>query len=560
MFGHLPATLPHEIRTGSWLAREALPNARGLRRYATAFCVIAAALSTAPLAARGTHTPHNVRPHLPNPRLVPYPRLAWPLEISGSQHIPAAWADIAGWSEDDHLAAYKAFRLSCRPISAQRPLPADPKALGISLRDPCRAAKASDISDGARARAFFEEHFLPLRISRLGEGDGFVTGYYEPVIDGSRTQTDVYTVPVYRRPSNLFVRGFNQSSVGLPNKGEVFRKIGRRKLVPYYDRAEIEDGAIAGRGLEICWLKDQTDLLFTQIQGSARVHLEDGSTLRINYDAHNGYPYTPVGRILIDRGIIPKEQMSMQKIREWMEQNPDGAKELRRQNKSYIFFREVQLSDKDEAVGAQGVPLTPGRSIAVDKALHVYGTPFFIEGELPIESAQSKTPFRRLMVAQDTGSAIVGPARADLYFGAGADAGRVSGRLRHNMRFVILVPKRLDPTARGRKMPVPDPRPSAKIAKLFPQVDPLKDQKNGVKAHALEAAAPSGAKDATKPIEPAKNAAPPTGQAPAAAVAQAATTPAAAAKPVPLPEARPNIKPVRELRRRRQYRTYYRGR
>ena len=180
-----------------------------------------------------------------------------------------------------------------------------------------------------------------MRISRLGEDAGFVTGYYEPVIDGSRTQTDVYTVPVYRRPSNLFVRGFKQDAPSLPNKGQVFRKIGRRKLVPYYDRAEIEDGAIAGRGLEICWLKNQTDLLFAQIQGSARVRLEDGSTIRINYDAHNGYPYTAVGRILIDRGIIPKEQMSMQKIREWMEQNPDGAKELRRQNRSYVFFREV---------------------------------------------------------------------------------------------------------------------------------------------------------------------------------------------------------------------------
>ena len=363
-----------------------------------------------------------------------------------------------------------------------RPTPRrDAKALGSSLRDPCRAARAADISDGARAKAFFEEHFLPLRISRLGEDQGFVTGYYEPVLDGSRTKTDVYTVPVYRRPSNLFVRGFKQDAPSLPNKGEVFRKIGRRKLVPYYDRAAIEDGAIAGRGLEICWLKSQTDLLFAQIQGSARIRLEDGSTVRINYDAHNGYPYTAVGRILIDRGIIPKEQMSMQKIREWMEQNPDGANELRRQNRSYVFFREVPLSDKDEAVGAQGVPLTPGRSIAVDKALHVYGTPFFIEGELPIESEQSKTPFRRLMIAQDTGSAIVGPARADLYFGAGADAGRVSGRLKNNMRFVILVPKSLDPAARGRKMPLPDARPSAKIAKLFPQTDPLKDQTNGAK-------------------------------------------------------------------------------
>src|SRR5204863_1275212 len=155
------------------------------------------------------------------------------------------------------------------------------------------------------------------------------------------------------------------------------------------------------------------------------------------YDAHNGYPYTPVGRILIYRNIIPRDQMSMQKIREWMEANPDGANELRRQNKSYVFFREVQLSDKDEAVGAQGVPLTPGRSIAVDKSLHVYGTPFFIEGELPIDSELPRTPFHRLMIAQDTGSAIVGPARADLYFGAGVDAGKIAGRLKHNMRFVV---------------------------------------------------------------------------------------------------------------------------
>jgi membrane-bound lytic murein transglycosylase A len=498
--------------------------------------VIAVALSSilytahAARIGRMAHTEHTGKNV--SARSLPYPQLSWPLEIPGSQYASVAWADIAGWRDDDHLAAYKAFRVSCKPIAEQRDPPADPKALGISLRDPCRAAKAADISDGARARAFFEDHFLPLRISRLGEDQGFVTGYYEPVIDGSRTQTDVYTVPVYRRPSNLFVRGFRQDAVGLPNKGPVFRKIGRRKLVPYYDRAEIEDGAIAGRGLEICWLKNQTDLLFSQIQGSARVHLEDGSTVRINYDAHNGYPYTAVGRILIDRGIIPKEQMSMQKIREWMEQNPDGAKELRRQNRAYVFFREVQLSDKDEAVGAQGVPLTPGRSIAVDKALHVYGTPFFIEGELPIESEQSKTPFRRLMVAQDTGSAIVGPARADIYYGAGSDAGRVSGRFRHNMRFVILVPKSLDPVARGRKMPIPDARPSEKIAKLFPQVDPLKDQQKDQKTTAPAAAPPSS------------TTAPP---------------PAPQAAAVPLPEARPNTKPSRDERRSRRVRYDRRG-
>jgi membrane-bound lytic murein transglycosylase A len=506
------------------LAREALTNARG-RPRAAAFCVIAAVLLLAPLVAFAARHARSNPPS--SARLIPYPRLPLPLEISGSQYVPVAWADIPGWNDDDHLEAYKAFRTSCKSISVEPPaLPADPKALGGSLRDPCRAARAAAISDAAKAKTFFEENFFPLRISRLGEGEGFVTGYYEPIIDGSRTPTDVYTVPVYRRPSNLFVRGKKQSDSSLPNKGEVFRKIGRRKLVPYYDRAQIEDGAIAGRGLEICWLKSQTDLLFSQIQGSARVRLEDGSTIRINYDAHNGYPYTAVGRILIDRGIIPKEQMSMQKIRDWMDQNPDGAKELRRQNRAYVFFREVQLSDKDEAVGAQGVPLTPGRSIAVDKALHVYGTPFFIEGELPIESEQSKTPFRRLMVAQDTGSAIVGPARADIYFGAGADAGRVSGRLRNNARFIILVPKSLDPVARGRSMPVPDPRPSEKIAKLFPQVD----TKNA-----------AGAAEAAKKVTPAP-------AQPATAAAQPSTT-SSAAPAVPLPEARPNIEPGRTGRR-----------
>jgi membrane-bound lytic murein transglycosylase A len=461
-----------------------------------------------------------------------------PLQITGAQYAPVAWSDIAGWSEDDHLAAYKTFRDSCKPIAAQTKPPSESKALGSSLRDPCRIARGYELSDGARAKAFFEENFLPLRISRLGEPEGFVTGYYEPIVDGSRTENEVYKVPVYRRPSNLFVRGSTQSSAGLPNGGKVFRKIGRRKLVPYYDRTEIEDGAIAGRGLEICWLKDQTDLLFSQIQGSARVSLDDGSTVRINYDAHNGFSYTPVGRILIERNIIPKDQMSMQKIREWMEKNPNEADELRRQNKSYVFFREVQLSDKDEAVGAQGVALTPGRSIAVDKSLHVYGTPFFIEGVLPIESEISKTPFRRLMIAQDTGSAIVGPARADLYFGAGAEAGKTAGRLRHNMRFVMLLPKSLDPEARGRKMPVPDARPSEKIAKLFPQVDPLKD-------------AP---KDATKDTPKDQKSAAPTAPPPAAAPASAAQ--AAVVKPVPLPAARPSIKPVSDPPRHRHIRRF----
>src|SRR5262249_20479206 len=294
------------------------------------------------------------------------------------------------------------------------------------------------------------------------------------------------------------------------------------------------------------------------------------STVRINYDAHNGYPYTPVGRILIDRGIIPKEEMSMQRIREWMEQNPDGAKELRRQNRAYVFFRVVQLSDQDEAVGAQGVPLTPGRSIAVDKGLHVYGTPFFIEGELPIESAQSKTPFHRLMIAQDTGSAITGPARADLYFGAGADAGRVSGRLKHNMRFVMLVPRDLDPVARGHKMPVPDARPSAKIAKLFPRTDPAtgqakdqtKDQAKDQTKDGKAEAKPQGPSVALADPKPPASSPPPAkapGVAtPSATVAQAPDASATPTAAIPLPEPRPHIEGERW--HHRTIRRYYRDR
>lgn len=454
----------------------------------------------------------------------------WPLEIPDGQYAPLKWSEVVGWSDDDPLPAFKTFRTSCKPIAAQKGPLADSKALGTSLRDPCIAARAEDISDGVKARAFFEKNFTPLQISRIGEDAGFVTGYYEPIVDGSRVQTDVYNVPVYRRPSNLFVRGYSQANASMPNKGQVFRKIGRRKLVPYYDRAEIEDGAIAGRGLEVVWLKSQTDLLFIQIQGSARIKLEDGSMVRINYDAHNGYPYTPVGRVLIERNIVPKEQMSMQKIREYMEQNPDGAKELRRFNRSYVFFREVKLAADDEAVGAQGVPLTAGRSIAVDKSLHVYGTPFFIEGNLPIESDTSNTPFRKLMIAQDTGSAIIGPARADIYFGAGGEAGRVAGRLKNPARFVMLLPNSLDPVARGKTVPLPDERPSATIAKLFPQTEPVKE------------AAKEPVKDVPK--EPAKESVKETSKDTAKEQPAPAASPAAAAVPaVPLPEARPKAAP-----------------
>jgi membrane-bound lytic murein transglycosylase A len=229
--------------------------------------------------------------------------------------------------------------------------------------------------------------------------------------------------------------------------------------VPYYDRGAIEAGALDGQRLEICWLKDPLDVLAIQLQGSGRVILEDGTPLRINYDSHNGYPYSWIGRVLIERNLIPGEEMSMQRIRDWMAANPEEAQKVRATNRSYVFFRITGLTNENEPVGAQGVPLTPGRSIAVDRR-HEYGTPFFIEANLPIESAKLVSPFHRLMVAQDTGSAIVGPARADLYWGGGDDAGRIASRIRHRGRFVMLLPRELDMIEAGSHMPLPPPRPT----------------------------------------------------------------------------------------------------
>ena len=228
--------------------------------------------------------------------------------------------------------------------------------------------------------------------------------------------------------------------------------------MPYYDRAAIEAGALDGQKLEICWVKDPSDVLAMQIEGSARVILEDGTPLRIHYDSHNGYPFSAVGRVLIERNLIPREEISMQRIREWMAANPEEAPKLRATNRSYVFFRITGLTNEGELIGAQGVPLTPGRSIAVDR-LHEYGTPFFIEANLPIETAKHISPFRRLMIAQDTGSAIVGPARADLYWGAGDNAAHIAGRIRHSGRFVMLLPRELDMMQAGSQMPLPTPKP-----------------------------------------------------------------------------------------------------
>ena len=314
------------------------------------------------------------------------------IRFPDTQYEPVEWSDLDGWASDDHAAAFSTFLASCKALTVTKQRPAGRGSLQSSMRSrtfASRAFAAIPLDDDG-ARKFFEDNFRPLRINRIGDNGGFLTGYYEPIIEGSRVPTGEFTAPLYRRPPNLVVSGRRKLGDAFPSKGvKVGRRFGRRKIVPYYDRGQIEDGALDGWHLEICCLHSPVDVLFAQIQGSARIRLEDGTILRVNYDFHNGWPYTPVGRVLIDRGYLSKDAVSMQSIRDWMEANPDLAKDVRRANKSYVFFRITDLATEDEAIGAEGVPLVPGRSIAVDHALHVYGTPFFIDANLPI--ANEKT-------------------------------------------------------------------------------------------------------------------------------------------------------------------------
>jgi membrane-bound lytic murein transglycosylase A len=392
-----------------------------------------------------------------------------PLTLPDSQLEPLEWSAVDGWAGDDHLAAFATYQASCQALRHITRIQ-DRGPILAAMWEVCRKALPLQPADAQSARTFFEQNFAPMRIARLGESAGFVTGYYEPIVEGSRFPSPEFHVPLYRRPPDLVAAGYKPGSAPFPNRGAL---VGRRdvnnRIVPYHDRGAIEAGALDGQKLEICWLRDPFDALSIQIEGSGRVILEDGTPLRVNYDSHNGFPYSAVGRALIERNLIPREEMSMQRVREWMAAHPDEAPTLRAANRSYVFFRVTGLSMDGEAVGAQGVALTPGRSIAVDR-LHEYGTPFFIEADLPIENVKAAARFRRLMIAQDTGSAIVGPARADLYWGAGDDAARVAGRIRHSARFVMLVPRDLDLIAAGHTTPLPLPKPS------IPEVEAKKDK------------------------------------------------------------------------------------
>lgn len=344
-----------------------------------------------------------------------------------------AYADIDGWADDDHAAAWMAFRRSCTRIVAGGTHP---------LADVCRKALSEpDTLDDAAARTFFERHFAPHRVVGVHKG-GFLTGYFEPELQGSRVRTDAFTVPVYTRPDDLTLRApdaerakFNDTVTGFRNTpaGEA----------PYWTRAEIEEGALAGRGLELLYLADPVEAFIMHVQGSALIALPDGSHVRLGYAAKNGHPYTSIGRLLVERGEMAKEAMSLDALKAWLRADPERGAALMRENRSFIFFRELGAEESQAGPqGAQGVSLTPGRSLAVDGAIHALGTPIWVTApDLDVHGARG---FRRLMIAQDVGSAIRGPERGDIYWGSGAEAGRVAGLTRHTGRFFVLLPKGRD--------------------------------------------------------------------------------------------------------------------
>jgi membrane-bound lytic murein transglycosylase A len=346
-----------------------------------------------------------------------------------------AFSNIAGWDEDAHAAALAAFKAGAPRVAASPPKTRGLGVDGAALQQVAR--RALDIATGptGAARQFFETNFVPHRI----EAAGFVTGYYEPDVAASRSRTERFRVPLYRRPNDLV----EVSAPERPAGWDPDMRFGRRTasgVVPYLDRAAIEEGALAGRGLELAWLEDPVDAFFIHVQGSARLRLSDGELVRIAFDGKSGHAYTSIGRLAVERGILAREAADKDGLEVWLRRHKKEARALMRENRSFIFFRETGQGDSEGPLGAAGVPLVSGRSLAVDRTLHTFHTPIWINVPGLADPEQSDRPFRRLMVAHDTGSAIVGPARGDIFVGSGADAGSVAGRIRHEATMIALLP------------------------------------------------------------------------------------------------------------------------
>jgi len=364
---------------------------------------------------------------------------------------PVAFGAIPGWQDDDFVQALSCFRNSARRMSVK---PYRRKAVGVDpqeLAEIGQRALALDeaaLSDGKKAREFLEANFRALSIIP-DAGSGFVTGYFEPEVAASPVRTERYSYPLYRRPPDLVEVDDAEMPAGW-NPEIRFARIERGRLAEYHDRAAIEAGVLAGRGLEIAWIENPVDGFFIHVQGSARLSMPDGAVKRISYAAKSGHPFTPIGRILIDLGELRREEVTMTSIRAWLHGHPDRAAVVMAENRSFIFFAETEAAEPapNPALGpvaAAGVQLTPGRSLAVDRTLHTFATPFFVAVRQAF--AGHGRLFRRLMIAQDTGSAIVGVARGDLFIGTGAEAGEIAGAIRHEADFLLLAPAGGEPLA-----------------------------------------------------------------------------------------------------------------
>jgi len=337
---------------------------------------------------------------------------------------PAAWTELPGWGEDAAADAFSTFLRSCYALKSKP-----------EWQKVCADASTAPARDDASLRRFFESDFTPYAVANPdGSAEGTITGYYEPLLRGSRKQSAQYRFPVLSVPDDLLIVDLGE----LYPEVKSLRMRGRidgRRVVPYYTRSEIETGKASVAGREILWVDDAVDLFFLQIQGSGKVALDTGEVVRVSYADQNGHPYRSVGRLLVERGELTLDQASMQGIKSWGSRNPDKLPELLNANASYVFFREQPASASGPS-GALGVPLTAGRSVAVDPRAVPLGAPVFLSTTWP----NSTLPLNRLMMAQDTGGAIKGAVRADFYWGSGDEAGAQAGRMRQTGRIWVLLP------------------------------------------------------------------------------------------------------------------------
>ena len=378
----------------------------------------------------------------------PKPPVAPPPSAPAFELSAVGFNQLEGWPNGNPERALGAFRRSCAALldrAADAPLGGAGYAGTVAdWESACRQAASTQPSTPDGVRAFFEAAFVPYRIAQA-HTDGLFTGYYEPELRGSRTRHGAYQTPLYGVPTDLV-----RNDMGIFRDTLIGRMIERMmmmgmmmRFVPYPDRAEIERDGIEGAPL--FYVDDPVDAFFLQVQGSGRVVLDDGTTVRAAYAAQNGQPYTAIGAVLLMRGELTREEISLQSIRAWLLAHPEEAREVMNANASYIFFTEQPIGDPTlGALGAEGVPLTPEASLAVDRSVHAYGVPLWLESSVPDpDPANPDRAFDSLLIAQDTGGAIKGVVRGDLYWGYGAAAGAIAGRMKNAGRMSVLLPRGL---------------------------------------------------------------------------------------------------------------------